>query len=166
MDSRSGLHDIAAAAITQLNAISLLFAVDSHQTWEAYRSLFLYWQRYHSWSRTSSDLDLDFRHNLKMVAALVPEIKPEDYLQHFRIKSYDLWSELYEESAEGEQSAFNFDLDFADAPHYPLVIRWQRGAREFDNYLRSPSFDESIVERAFGDFLRGATLLAIPEANV
>jgi len=44
LDSRAGIHDIAAAAVTRLGAQTFLFAVDSSQTWKAYSFLFHHWQ--------------------------------------------------------------------------------------------------------------------------
>lgn len=40
IDSRSGIHDIAAVAITQLSSLALLFATDTPQTWQGYGELF------------------------------------------------------------------------------------------------------------------------------
>ena len=40
LDSRAGIHDVAAVAITQLSTLALLFATDSPQTWQGYRALF------------------------------------------------------------------------------------------------------------------------------
>jgi hypothetical protein len=37
LDSRAGIHDIAAIVITQLADLSLLFALDSSQTWNGYQ---------------------------------------------------------------------------------------------------------------------------------
>lgn len=43
LDSRAGIHDVAAVAITQLSDLSLLFATDNPQTWTGYRDLFRQW---------------------------------------------------------------------------------------------------------------------------
>ena len=44
LESRSGLHDIAAATVTDIGAEVLLFAVDSPSTWAGYGILFNHWR--------------------------------------------------------------------------------------------------------------------------
>ena len=44
LESRSGLHDIAAATVTDLDAQVLLFATDSDSNWTDYGILFHHWQ--------------------------------------------------------------------------------------------------------------------------
>ena len=44
LESRSGLHDIAAATVTDLGAEVLLFAIDSESHWTGYDILFRHWQ--------------------------------------------------------------------------------------------------------------------------
>jgi len=67
LDSRAGLHDISSALLTRLNARwSLLFAADSHQTWEGLRTLFRHWRR-------KPEVLRQLRQRLLTVAALVPE---------------------------------------------------------------------------------------------
>src|SRR5690606_25576425 len=46
VDSRSGLHDIAAAVVAHIQAHVLLFCTDSGANWTGYRLLFDYWQAY------------------------------------------------------------------------------------------------------------------------
>ena len=75
LESRSGLHDIAAATVTDLNAQVLLFAVDSESNWTDYDILFRHWQ--------NDDLATKIRERLSIVSALTPEIDTERYLQDF-----------------------------------------------------------------------------------
>ena len=44
IESRNGLHDIAAATVTDIDADVLLFAADSHSNWDDYRILFQHWR--------------------------------------------------------------------------------------------------------------------------
>ena len=153
IDSRAGLQDIAASAVTSLGAHTLLFAVDSRQTWEGYRLLFSYWHR-----KMQEDMELydSLTRNLfpfmKVVAGLVPETEVEGYLTSFREHSYNLFSDnLYQETTD-EPDVFNFDVGDEDAPHYPLLVNWTRRLQEFDP-LQSPDFlHEPLVRVAFEDF--------------
>ena len=43
LDNRNGLHDIAAATVTDVNAQVLLLAIDSASTWEDFGILFRHW---------------------------------------------------------------------------------------------------------------------------
>jgi len=139
IDSRAGIHDIAAVAVTQINADSLLFAIDTPQTWEAYRILFSEWKKKPLFANT-------FRQALKMVAATVPETGSEEYLKRIRVRCYDLFAEnLYEEIsgvAESDQSdPFNYDPDDESAPHFPLPIYWTQRMRQFNPFEQSEGLD-------------------------
>lgn len=143
LDSRAGLHDIAAVAITRLTDLALLFAVNTPQTWQAYRYLFTHWNLW------SPDL-ASFRGNLKIVAGMIPETGREDYLADFTESAYNLFADtLYEEDQAGE--GFNFDVKAIDAPHFPLKIFWHRGFQDF-NPLKQ--FNTQDVALCYGDFLR------------
>jgi hypothetical protein len=145
LDSRAGLHDIAAIAITRLNAYALLFAVNTSQTWRAYRLLFQHWQRWHSNLAA-------FRDNLKIVAGMVPEIDRANYLENCRQSAYDLFADtLYEETSNAQ--GFNFDDNAIDAPHYPLKFYWHRAFSEFDPISTPEVFNQNSVLEAYGTFL-------------
>lgn len=147
LDSRAGLHDIAAIAVTRLNALSLLFAVDSPQTWRAYELLFQGWNS--NPSRTAR-----FRENLKMVAAQVPETETVPYLESFREHAYQVFErQLYEESAPDAESTFNFDVKDPEAPHFPLRINWSRSIQQFDPIRKPESITTEQLTAAFGDFV-------------
>ena len=76
MESRSGLHDIAAATVTDLDAQVLLFATDSDSTWTDYGILFRHWERYWSGVRNPGApvdrIRVDARDRLSTVPATVP----------------------------------------------------------------------------------------------
>jgi len=157
LDSRAGLHDIAAVAVTRMGATSLLFGVDTAQTWEGYRALFQAW-------RLHFDRAERFRENLKLVAAQVPETETSAYLESFQQNAYDLFADnLYVETPPGEALGFNFDLNDADAPHSPLRIHWSRAFQQFDPVRRPNAVTDEQVRAAFGDFVRGAGLLIFGE---
>lgn len=157
LDSRAGLHDIAAVTVTRLNAVGLLFAVDSAQTWSAYRALFEVWHRHY-------DRAAQFRENLKMVAAQIPETETLPYLASFQQAAYDLFAEnLYVETGSGEVSDFNFDLQDPEAPHTPLRIHWSRAFQQFDPVNRPGAVTEEQLRAAFGDIVDGVSSLLLGE---
>ena len=145
LESRSGLHDIAAATVTDLDAQVLLFAVDSESHWDDYGLLFRHWQRH--------GLATRIRERLSIVSALTPDLNTERYLQRFREHAWHLFRDrLYDLSSPGDAGdAFSFDLGDDDAPHAPLPIHWTRGLAA-GAALRQ--FEESTVRQAYASFLK------------
>ena len=121
LESRSGLHDIAASTVTDLNAEVLLFAVDSESHWTDYAVLFQHWQTH--------GLATRIRDRLSIVSALTPDLNTERYLLGFRERSWDLFRTLYDEvvPASDSEESFSFDVQDEDAPHHPIPIYWTRG---------------------------------------
>lgn len=141
-----------------MNAIGLLFAVDTAQTWQAYRALFQAWQ-------THFDRAQGFRENLKMVASQIPETETDAYLESFQQRSYRLFSDhLYMETQQPDLPDFNFDPDDLAAPYIPLPIHWSRVSQQFDPIDRPGTVIEEQIRMTFGDFVRGVSLLALGEA--
>lgn len=157
LDSRAGLHDIAAMAITRLQATSLLFVVDTPQTWDAYRLLFDAW-------RAQPERARAVRERLKVVAALTPETHTSAYLDALRARAYDLFqSSLYDEAAADDADAFNFDPTDDEAPHSPLRIHWSRAFQQFDPVRQPDSLTDEQVRAGFGDFVDGVCQLVFGE---
>ena len=147
LESRSGLHDIAAATVTDLGAQVLLFATDSPSSWEDYEILFRHWH--------SQQLADSIRERLSIVSALSPEIDTETYLDGFRERSWRLFQEgVYDELQPGEDPAadrFSFDLDEEQAPHDPLPILWNRGLAAGTSLRK---LEQAPVALAYSTFLR------------
>ncbi len=151
IDARSGFHDLASTAVTELADTVLLFAVGSEQTWNGYRLLFDHWKRF--------GVAPLIRERLQMVSALVPETDRESYFAQFQEESWALFSEyLYDSVEPGELDGFSFDLNDEDAPHAPLPIYWNRGLAEMKHL---ESLDEQLVEAAAGKFLQGIERLLV-----
>ena len=145
IDARSGFHDLASTAVTELADTVLLFAVGSEQTWNGYRLLFDHWSRF--------GVAESIRERLQIVSALVPETDREAYFAQFQEKSWELFSEfLYDEVEAGALEGFSFDLNDSEAPHTPLPIYWNRGLAEMKHL---ETLDEQLVEAAAGKFLAG-----------
>jgi len=159
LDSRAGLHDIAAVAVTRMDAETLLFAVESAQTWAAYGLLFRHWKTHPQVS--------DFRTRLQMVASMVPETGGEAYLARFREHAWDLFRDnIYDEADAKDADAFNFNLDDAAGPHSPLPILWSRPLQEFDPVRDMERFGEGLASVAMAPFIDGAKRWVFPEEGV
>ena len=145
LESRSGLHDIAAASVTDIDAWVLLFATDSTSTWTDYGILFRHWQ--------DQGLAGRIRERLTIVSALTPELETERYLQRFREKSWNLFRDgLYGnvEPSGNSGDPYSFDRDEEDAPHNPFPIHWTRGLAAGASLL---DLEATTVFQAYGDFL-------------
>jgi hypothetical protein len=126
LDSRAGIHDLAAIAVTRLHATSLLFAIDTPQTWLAYRYLFSAWHK-------DSQVVRRFRDRLRVVAGQVPELDRERYLEHMRDVASQLFEDcLYDAADAADDEAFSFDVGDRDAPHSPIPIYWRRELQDWD----------------------------------
>ncbi|MFA5920225.1 MAG: AAA family ATPase [Methylococcaceae bacterium] len=160
IDSRAGLHDLAAVSIMGLATTTFLFATDTEQSWQSYHLLFSHWQSFPKIARNVRD-------RLAIVQALFPEVDQSKRARHFLEQSYQLFSEtLYEEippspadqpsNALGfQEDLFNFDIEIENAPHYPLRINWNNRFQEFDPKLLGQQglFSEAEIEASFGNFL-------------
>ncbi|WP_211192263.1 KGGVGR-motif variant AAA ATPase [Actinoplanes sp. TBRC 11911] len=160
LDSRAGIHDIAAITISRLCDLALLFGADNTQTWEGYGDLFAAWQ--------SSGQARQIREKLRMVASMVPDSpqRPMDaYLTSFREHAWECFSALYDDDvplpATGElvPGAFTPSLEDDSAPHYPIPILFEQGLVGLDAQ-NSPGWQSrAFVQAAYGDFLSIATRL-------
>ena len=144
LESRSGLHDIAAATVTDLSAHVLMFATNAETSWQDYGILFEHWKRL--------GLARDIRQRLSIVSSLTPELGTEEYLREFRRRSWALFQDhVYDqiESAD-DPYGFAFELQDDDAPHNPMPIHWTRGLAAGAS-LRH--LEGTTVELAYGGFL-------------
>ncbi|WP_200383070.1 hypothetical protein [Thiococcus pfennigii] len=155
LDSRAGMHDIAAVTVSRLDALAFLFAVDGAYTWDAYRLLFQHWRR-------DRNLLRHFRGNLRMVAGLAPDVGRPEYFASFRQAAYQLFTDyIYdpdggdEPPAEGEEP-FSFDLMSDSAPHDLLHVNWNRAFFSFDPVRRPDAVDDGLLQGGFGDFVERA----------
>jgi hypothetical protein len=153
VDSRAGLHEIAATALFRLGADAFLFATDSRQTWQDYRFLLAHLQRLWTAYKSSTDL-ADWRWKLKMVHALAqPDSESH---KRFVDSVYPIWTEtLYEMSNEEDVGTFGFGLEDAIAPHYPLRILFEPQLRRLDLSEEITPELEQVLLGAFGLFIDG-----------
>lgn len=159
IDSRAGVDDTAAVALTQLDAIGLLFATHGRSTWAGYGHLFSHWQHY---ARLTSGGE-DFRSRLRVVSALTPV--DTEYDRAFQSASYSLFLDhLYESLAadEMEGDGFNFGADDPDAPHYPWRVRWDDVLRHFDPVQNPAQLEPAVFDKAFGELVQLLDKLLAP----
>lgn len=145
IESRNGLHDIAAATVTDIGADVLLFAAESHSNWEDYRILFQHWR--------DKSIAERIRDRLHIVSAMTPPDDEQRYLNGFREHSWQLFEDnLYDpaDATVGPDDRFSFDLNDEAAPHNPLVVYWNRGLAPGVS-LRQ--FDRGAIGQAYRLFL-------------
>ena len=147
LESRSGLHDIAAATVTDLDADVILFALDSTSHWADYRMLFDHWRNQKLASR--------IRERLLIVSALTPELNTREYLRGFREQARELLEEDLQDVDTGATDRgaeiVSSDLSSEGALHDPMVIHWTRGLAAGVS-LRT--LERTTVANAYDDFLR------------
>jgi len=151
IDSRAGIDDTAAVALTQLDAHGLLFATHGRATWTAYEHLFKHWQLF-AYLKVGGE---DFRSRLHMVSALTPVDAAYD--RAFLDASYSLFLDhLYEElaSEQMEGDGFNYGADDPDAPHRPWRVRWDDVLRQFDPIQNPAQLDAAVFEKVFGELMQ------------
>lgn len=121
IESRSGLHDVAAATVTDVGAHVMLFATDSESAWSTYEMVFSHWRDH----RIAEKM----RARLSIVSALTPETDTDQYLARFTERSWHLFREYLYDGVEPPYTndAFSFDVRESPAPHSPLPIHWNRG---------------------------------------
>lgn len=145
IESRSGLHDLAAAAVTDVGAHVMLFATDSASTWSTYEMVFSHWRDHR--------LAEKMRDRLSIVSALTPETGTDQYLARFTERSWHLFRDYLYDGVEPSfpNDAFSFDLRESPAPHSPLAIHWNRGLAAGSSLHR---IDAAPVTLAYSAFLR------------
>ena len=153
IDSRAGLHDVAAVAIGSMASVALLFATDSPQHWQGYRQLFRHWQQ-------RPDVLRQVRSRIVMVQALFPESDQVARANRFVQSAWDVFRELVydqlEPDADAPEDAFTFDLYNEDGPHFPMRVRWNARFQEFDPLIgrSAGGVDDTDIDLAFGPFVQ------------
>lgn len=156
IDARAGLHETSGALLLGLGAQTLLFGVDTPQTFDDYALLFGGLAQ--ALSPDTSGYDL--RTGFKMVHGKAPRDVGER--QSFRERSWNLWSEqLYDDdvSPDAEIGSMVFDLTDETAPHFPLEIVGDDSYARFNPRSETYSLSSRAYEPIFGDFLSGLRLM-------
>lgn len=158
IDSRAGIDDTAAAAVTQLNArVTFLFAINTSQTWDAYQLLFKHLQLH-----PSLHTHHDFRSSLRMVSALTPDEVGayKGYWNDFQQRSYETCVTLYDvDDGSGNAGTFSPAPDDEDGPHFAARIMWHEVLRAFEPLKEKGQLAPALLDNVFGDFLVKAQAL-------
>ncbi|HEY3912558.1 MAG TPA: P-loop NTPase [Stellaceae bacterium] len=153
IDARSGLHETSGGLILGLGAKSLLFGVDTPQTFDDLRLLFAAFAQAFDPALDGEDL----RSAFKMVHAKAPRDEKDRRL--FRERSWEIWSDyLYDDVdpiVELFGNAFVFDLNEEDAPHFPLEIIGEEAYARFDPQTETYPMSAEAYKPVFGNFLDG-----------
>ena len=158
IDSRAGIDDTAAAAITQLHArVTFMFAINTAQTWDAYTLLFKHLQHH-----PSIHTEQDFRSSLKMISALTPDEVGayKGYWEDFQQKCYEACLTLYDsDDGSGDREIFSPAPDDEDGPHYAAKVMWHEVLRAFAPLEEKGQIAPALVDNVFGNFIDTATSL-------
>lgn len=161
-DCRAGIDDTAAAAITQLQAdVSLLFAINTSQTWDAYRLLFKHLRRNtalfvgNTNEQNNVDSHWDLRSSLRVVSALTPQEHGAyaGYVESFRQNAYETFCEIYDADSGDNPDAYSPAPDAIEAPHSPSRVTWVDALRAFSPLTLPSQITDSVNQAAFSDFL-------------
>ncbi len=156
LDSRTGLHDTSAALVLAMGAHTLMFAIDTPQTWTAYGYLFRHWMQHPNVA--------SFYDKLWIVGAVVPDTDPKSYLDGLRDRSYELFEKtLYAAPQVASRQDFVAPVFNDEAGnHYPRVVFWQRGLMAFNPLV---SLTEQFVTAAYQSFLGWFDRVLLEEAD-
>ena len=149
IDSRAGIDEISSACITSLGAETiLLFSIDSDQTWTGYNILFDHWLK--------NDMIKVIRDRLQIVGALIPDHNMrEEYINGLIESSWDLLTnKMYDriQSDNHDTNLYTYDIHDMEAPHYPRMVRWNRGFEALAN-MHQHKLIKSNVDDIFGDLI-------------
>ncbi len=151
LDSRFGLHDIAAAAVTDVAADVLLFADGSEAGWTDYGLLFRHWRE--------CRLATSMRQRLSFVSALTPPKNTAAYLGRFSKRTRRLFRKRLSEAPDSpteSNGGFSSNAQEGDGSRDPTPIFWHEDLAAGAS-LRNPG--ETAVEMAYrGFFNRFASL--------
>ncbi|MFE4756561.1 KGGVGR-motif variant AAA ATPase [Streptomyces mirabilis] len=155
LDSRAGIHDIAAVVLTRLSGLALLFAVDNPSTWEGYRMLLSEWQRRPERAR-------ELRERVRIVAAMFHSAGDIQRLGTLRKHAYDMFTEtLYNLPDDGEPFLAP-DWEEDDRPYAAIPILFGNDLVGLDP-LRSRAWPElPFVEAAYRTFVTSVERLLPP----
>jgi CobQ/CobB/MinD/ParA nucleotide binding domain len=163
-DCRAGIDDTAAAAITQIGAdLSLLFAINTRQTWDSYGLMLTHMRRnlnlFGRHAMAGSAENFDIRPCLRVVSALSPQVAAAPkYAEDFRSNAYETFAQIYDEDdPDAEEPVDQFepfspDEDAKGAPHDALAIGTTDDLRYFDPLDKPAQLTDPLNQAAFVAF--------------
>jgi hypothetical protein len=156
LDSRTGMHDTSAALVLAMGAHTLMFAVDTPQTWSSYCFLFRHWSRHPDVAK--------FYDKLWVVGSMVPDTEIKSYLEGLCDSAWTLFSEtLYCAKSVLESPGYDIPLVTDDANHLPRPIYWQRGLMAFNPLAQ---WTDQFVTAGYQGFLQWFDQVLLEEPEV
>ncbi|MFD9862299.1 KGGVGR-motif variant AAA ATPase [Streptomyces alboflavus] len=153
LDSRAGIHDIAAVTLTQLSGLALLFAVNNPSTWEGYGMLFKQWAK-------RPDRASELRTRLRIVAAMFHSAGDAKRLDALRDQAYEaLSTSLYDEVRVEDEFAPDAPAPYhpapldGEAPHAPIPILFGNDLVGLDPHRSRDWLELPFIEAAYARFL-------------
>ncbi|MGI3230883.1 KGGVGR-motif variant AAA ATPase [Streptomyces sp. GTA36] len=160
LDSRAGIHDIAAVTLTQLSGLSLLFAVDNPSTWYGYGMLLFQWKQ-------RPDRAVELRERLRIVAAMFRSAGDIQRLHKLRDNAQQMFAETLYDDAEGaDLDAYHPALDDNQAPHAPIPILFSHDLIGLDPLQDRDWPELPFVEAAYKRFLKEVGQLVFPSEEL
>ena len=142
LDSRAGFHDIAAAAVTGVEADVLLFATEAEDCWRNYGILFRHWRE--------KGLNDNICDRLEVVSALTPPDDTGDYLRSFQQRAWKFFAhDLHGYPADYNERRFMPRKRERITLIDPLAIHWSRDLAAGG----SPDRLDAAEQEAYGAFL-------------
>lgn len=160
LDSRAGIHDIAAVTLTQLSGLSLLFAVDNPSTWYGYGMLLSQWKQ-------RPDRAVALRERLRVVAAMFRSAGDIQRLHKLRDNAQKMFADTLYDDAEGaDLDAFHPALEDDHAPHTPIPILFSHDLIGLDPLQDRDWPELPFVEAAYKRFLSEVDELVFPREEL
>jgi len=144
IDARAGINEATAAALIGMDADVLMFGHNTPQTFSGYRFALAHLSRFVQMNGS------EWRLRMKMVHAKC-NARPADQAR-FRDSAYDLFSSwMYDGAGD-----FSFDVNDADAPHYPWLVLDDSNFADFDPIQSPELLTTELAQSTFGPFLSKA----------
>jgi cellulose biosynthesis protein BcsQ len=155
IDSRAGLSELAAPGILGLGANVLLFGTAQMQAIHGYAALFAGLKLLALRDRAAGR-SAGWRLLFKAVHAKAS--LDDSTASRYRDNLYDLFADnLYDadDIQQADPSAFSFDIDDENAPHWPLIIPFTQNLIDFDPVRTPNQLHAGFYEQAYRPFLDG-----------
>jgi MinD-like ATPase involved in chromosome partitioning or flagellar assembly len=160
LDSRAGIHDIAAVTLTQLSGLSLLFTVDNPSTWYGYGMLLSQWKQ-------RPDRAVDLRERLRIVAAMFRSAGDIQRLHKLRDNAQKMFADtLYDDAKGADLDAYHPALEDDQAPHSPIPILFSHDLIGLDPLQDRDWPELPFVEAAYKRFLNEVYQLVFPSEEL
>jgi hypothetical protein len=148
VDARAGLAELTAAAMLDLGATVLLFGTAQRQTIQGYRALLA---GLHPLFLRDPGGTESFRRDLKVV--LAKSVGEPQTTEQYIDEMHDLFASYVYDVDTGCEDAFTPSLADTDAPHHPLMIKFDPQFASFDPVGKTGQLRPEFYDVAFRPFI-------------